>query len=79
MRETEVEAYAEILYDDINAVHHYEDANYVQYDEQNGEGTLVPVTNLEWEIYVNDKKRQIFYLHKNFLKGFIQQYKRLVE
>ena len=62
MRETEVQAYSEKVYDDINAIHHYEDANYVQYDEQNGEGTLVPVTNLEWEIYVNDKKRQIMLL-----------------
>lgn len=62
MRETEVFAYSEKLYDDINAVHHYEDANYVQYDEQNAEATLVPVTNLEWEVHLNDKKRQIMLL-----------------
>jgi len=62
MRETEVYAYSEKLYDDINAVHHYEDANYVQYDEQNAEATLVPVTNLEWEVHLNDKKRQIMLL-----------------
>jgi hypothetical protein len=59
MRETEVYAYAEKLYDDINGIHHYEDEEFKVYENNNAEQTLEPITNLEWEIYKNDKKLRI--------------------
>mgnify|MGYP001265584511 CR=1 FL=1 len=62
MRETEVYAYAEKIYDDIDEIHHYEDTEYVQYPEQSVEADRVPVTNLEWELHLNDKLRHIMLL-----------------
>ena len=55
MRESEVEAYANKLYDNVNDIHHWEDVEYNEYTENNVDETLTPVTNIEWEIY---KKRQ---------------------
>jgi len=59
MRESEVEAYANKLYDNVNDIHHWEDVEYNEYTENNVDETLKPVTNIEWEIYKNDKKRRI--------------------
>jgi len=59
MRESEVEAYANKLYDNVNDIHHWEDVEYNEYTENNVDETLTPVTNIEWEIYKNDKKRRI--------------------
>ena len=68
----------------ITSVHHYvnsTDTSIIEeWDATRLAGAEIQaVTNLQYEEELNDKKRQIFYLHKNFLKGFIQQYKRLVE
>ena len=59
MRESEVEAYANKLYDNVNDIHHWEDVEYNEYNENNVDETLTPVTNIEWEIHKNDKKRRI--------------------
>tara|TARA_B100000029_G_scaffold455768_1_gene483269 strand:+ start:2210 stop:2737 length:528 start_codon:yes stop_codon:yes gene_type:complete len=68
----------------ITSVHHYvnsTDTSIIEeWDATRLAGAEIQaVTNLQYEEDLNDKKRQIFYLHKNFLKDFIQQYKRLVE
>ena len=62
MRETEVQAYVNKIYDDQDEIHHWEDSEYVQYPTNNEEEDRVPVTNLEWEIHLNDKKRHIMLL-----------------
>ncbi len=59
MRETEVYAYCEKVYDNINDIHHWEDTNFVVYQNNNAEETLVPITNIEHFIHENDKKRRI--------------------
>lgn len=48
-------------------IHHWEDAEFTQFDSNNAEETLLPVTNHEWETYVNDKKRRISVIHPEFV------------
>lgn len=59
MLDNEVYAYTEKKYDDINGVHHYQDDNYNVYESNNPESTLEPITNIEYEMYVNDTKLRI--------------------
>ena len=81
-----ISAYTKNKYgtNNITSVHHYvnsTDTSIIEeWDATRLAGAEIQaVTNLQYEEELNDKKRQIFYLHKNLLKGFIQQYKRLVE
>ena len=73
-RETEVYAYANKIYDDITDVHHYEDSEYVQYPIQSVEEDRVPVTNLEWEIYLNDKLRHIMLLKSTHVSTVAEEF-----
>ena len=59
MLEEEVFAYAEKLFDDVNAIRHYVDDEYVQYSENNLEQTYEPVTEIEHLINLNDEKLRI--------------------
>ena len=74
MQEPEVYAYCEKLYNDPDEIHHYEDSGYVQYDEQNGEGTLIPVTNIEWKLHLNDEKRHIMLLKANYVPKIAEEF-----
>ena len=74
MKETEVYAYAEKIYDDIDEIHHYEDAEYVQYPEQSVEVDRVPVTNLEWELHLNDKLRHIMLLKAEHIPKIAEEF-----
>ena len=74
MREPEVYAYAEKLYDDIDAIHHYEDTEFVQYTEQSFENDRVPVTNLDWMLYLNDKMRHIMLLKSTHVPEVAEEF-----
>lgn len=79
-------AYVKDKYGEDNStdVHHYvmsEDKNaIVDWDSLLvANGSYLAVTNLEYETDLNDKKSQIFLLHKQFLRDITQQYLRLVK
>ena len=74
MREPEVYAYTNKIYDDQDEIHHYEDAEFFQYAEQNAEDTLVPVTNIEWEIHLNDKLRHIMLLKAEHVPKVVDEF-----
>lgn len=77
MREPEVYAYVDKLYEgNQDGIHHYEDGEYKQYEEQNAESTLVPVTNLEWELYKNDKKRHIMLLKNTHVPKIADEFEK---
>ncbi len=42
-------------------------------------GTILAVTNYDYEDELNDKKRQKFLLDKRYLKDIVSQYKKLVK
>ena len=79
MRESEVEAYANKLYDNVNDIHHWEDVEYNEYTENNVDETLTPVTNIEWEIYKNDKKRRISIINPNEIHKIEKEMKMYVD
>ncbi len=66
-----------------SAVHHYVDTtnNYiVDWDAAKlNAGTIKAVTNYDYETEINDNKRQITLLNKQFLKDIVTQYKKLVK
>tara|TARA_Y100001949_G_C15695817_1_gene204466 strand:- start:7 stop:510 length:504 start_codon:yes stop_codon:yes gene_type:complete len=61
-RETEVHAYTDLAYDDRYGIHHWEDQTYTHFKEDSPENDRVPITNLAWELYKNDEKRQVMLL-----------------
>lgn len=79
-------AYVENKYGTGNAteVHHYRIANsspeiIVDYDAAKlTAGTHVSVTNYDYEIELNESKRQIQILKPQYLKDFITTYKKLM-
>ena len=74
MRETEVYAYVNKIYDDQDEIHHYEDSEYIQYAEQSVEEDREPVTNLEWELHLNDEKRHIMLLKSNHVADVAEEF-----
>jgi hypothetical protein len=79
-------AYCDEKYGEGNrtAVHHYvmtEDKTViVDWDATLvANGSYQAVTNLEYETGLNDAKRQILLLHKQFLRDITAQYLRLVK
>ena len=62
MRETEVYAYCAKLYNDPDEIHHWEDTEFIRYEENSLEEDRVPVTNIEWKLHLNDEKRHIMLL-----------------
>jgi hypothetical protein len=73
-KETEVYAYVNKIYDDQDEIHHYEDSEYIQYPDQSVEEDRVPVTNLEWEIHLNDELRHIMLLKSNHVSDVADEF-----
>lgn len=64
-------------YNNINAVHHYVNESGDIVDEFYT--NKIPVTNIEHERQVNDSKRSIKVLNKQFLSEFVSEYRKLIE
>jgi len=75
MLETEVYAYAEKLYDNINDIHHWEDNEYNQFDEDSPENDRVPITNIEWEIHKNELKRSVRIVKMEYISKIEKEFK----
>ena len=75
-RETEVYAYVDKLYDDRYGIHHWEDSEFNQYDEDSPENDRVAVTNLDWELYLNDKKRSVLLLKPQHIPKIVEEFSR---
>ena len=73
-RETEVYAYAEMLYDDKYNIHHWEDTEYNQFETDSPENDRVAVTNLDWELYKNDKKRNVLLLKSQHIPIIVEEF-----
>ena len=76
MRETEVYAYVDKIYDDQDEIHHWEDAEYLQYAENSIEEDRVPVTNIEWKLHLNDQKRQIMLLKSSYVPRIVDEFSK---
>jgi hypothetical protein len=63
-------------YGDINAIHHYVDQNGMIVDEFT-EGKI-PVTNYEYEVEENEKKRQCKVLRPELISMFVKKYGDLI-
>jgi len=79
MLESEVYVYAEKIYDDINDIHHWEDEDYNMFDSNNAEETLEPITNIEWEIYKNDKKLRINTIKPKHIERLAREFQSLTK
>jgi len=75
MLDSEVHAYTEKLYDDINGIHHWEDQEYNRYESNNAEETLEPITNIEYQMWLNDAKLRINTIRPNHIKRIIKELK----
>ena len=74
MRETEVYAYCAMLYEDPDEIHHWEDAEYLRYEENSLEEDRVPVTNIEWKLHLNDKLRHIQLLKPRYVPKIADEF-----
>ena len=74
MRETEVYAYVDKIYENQDDIHHYEDEYYNQYEANDVEETRIPVTNLEWELHLNDKMRHIMLLKAEHVPKIAEEF-----
>lgn len=74
--ESIIRKFASEKYDDINAIHHYEDANRNWVDQFYVGG--IPVTNLEYELQENEKKRTVKILKRVVLDSFVDSYENLI-
>lgn len=63
-------------YADINALHHYEDANGNWVDEF--APVKIPITNIEYERQLNEANRTIKILKREVLTNFVDQYRDLI-
>lgn len=74
--ETVIRKFATEKYHDINAIHHYEDAagNWV---DQFYVGSA-SITNLEYELQENEKKRTVKILKRDVLNAFVDEYTNLI-
>jgi hypothetical protein len=73
MSDNEVYAYTEKKYDDINGIHHFQDAEYNVYENNNAESTLEPITNIEYEMYQNDLKLRINTIKPKNIKRVVKE------
>jgi hypothetical protein len=64
------------LYDDRYGIHHWEDSEFNQYDEDSPENDRVAVTNLDWELYLNDKKRNVLMLKPQHIPKIVEEFSR---
>ena len=73
-RETEVYAYTEMLYANKYDIHHWEDTEYNQYETDSPENDRLAVTNLDWELYKNDKKRNVLLLKQQHIPKVVEEF-----
>ena len=73
--------YIESKYDDIYAIHHYEDDGVV-IDKPPGISGLeldrLAVSNYDHEVKINDDKSKINVIHSTYLKQFISEFKETI-
>lgn len=69
-------AYAEKTYDNIDAIHHYEDEHGNWVDNFNSVG--IPITNIEYVREQNEATRSTKILSPEILSSFVQQYTSLI-
>lgn len=76
-----LDTYVNRIYDDPYGIHHYEaistgawidTSTYPSYD-------TIPVTNYEYEIALNDAKREIKLPHPNYVGTIVTQHNRLIQ
>ena len=63
-------------YDDINATHHYEDADGYEVDSDVANATVI--TNFKHEEVVNDAKRMIRIIQPRYVDLIVDEFKRLM-
>jgi len=87
LNENQFQAYINDKYDNIDAVHHYETT------QTSGDTTLkidvgtvntdypsaTAITNYEYEVALEDEKRQIRLLDPRYIDQFIEEFERLME
>lgn len=74
-----VRKFAEEKYDDLNDIHHYEDANGNWINDSGGLNEFeIPITNIEYELDLNERKRSIKILDKSILSTFVNEYTQLI-
>lgn len=71
-----IRKFATEKYSDINATHHYEDSNGNWVDQF--AANKIAVTNLEYEMQENEKKRTVKVLKRAVLDAFVDQYENLI-
>lgn len=66
-------------YSDVNAIHHYEDSNgnWINTSNQLNEFEI-PITNIEHELTLNERKRTIKIMDKTILSEFVNEYTKLI-
>lgn len=73
-----IRKYAVDKYDDINAIHHYEDSNGNWINGSNLNEFEIPITNIEHELRLNEQKRTIKIMDKTILSEFVNEYVKLI-
>lgn len=74
-----VRKYAEEKYDDLNGIHHFEDVNGNWINDSGGLNEFeIPITNIEYELDLNERKRSIKILDKSILSEFVNEYTQLI-
>jgi len=68
--------YTQMKYGDINAVHHYENQDGMIVDAFTP--GKIPVTNFEYEVLENEKKRECKILRRELMSTFLKQYRDLI-
>lgn len=85
MSERVLRKYVSDKYADPNAIHHYEisqssgDTNTKIKVELADEPTATPITNYEYEIYLNNERREINVLDPIYFSQFVSEYMGLIK
>jgi len=75
-RETEVYAYTEKSYESIYDIHHWEDTEYNQFETDSPENDRLAVTNIDWELHLNDKKRNVLLLKSQHIPKVVEEFQQ---
>lgn len=74
-----VRKFASEKYADLNDIHHYEDGNGNWISDSGGLNEFeIPITNIEYELDLNERKRSIKILDKAILSTFVNEYTQLI-
>lgn len=91
MADEELEEFAKIKYDDINAIHHYvniqtgkicdevDEADYRLLDPENLPVNIQPVTNLAYENDLNIERSKIIVINPRYVGQFVDSYIKALE